>query len=148
VSSPFHLAQINVAHAKDDLDSATLSGFVNRLDEINQLADEAPGFVWRLNPRNDSNYKPGYDDPRIVVNVSVWETLESLKTFVYRSTHLELIQQKAEWFAPLDVAHMALWWVPPGTQPTEKDGIERLNFLRENGPSQRAFLIAKPYPAA
>lgn len=146
MSDHYQLAQVNVAHAKDDLDSDTLSGFVNRLDEINHLADAAPGFVWRLNPRTQTDFEPGYDDPRIVVNLSVWESLDSLKIFVYRTIHLELIQQKADWFEPLKVPHLALWWVPMGTQPTEKDGIERLDYLREHGPSQRAFSISKPYP--
>lgn len=30
------------------LESAVMSGFVTRLDEINALADRSPGFVWRL----------------------------------------------------------------------------------------------------
>lgn len=146
MSHTYQLAQINVAHAVDDLDSAALAGFVNRLDEINHVADASTGFVYRINPRTDENYQPGYTDPRIVVNLSVWESVETLKDFVYRSIHLELIQHKSDWFKPLDTAHMTLWWVPAGTQPTEKDGIHRLNHLQENGPSEYAFSIARPFP--
>lgn len=146
MSPPYQLAQINVAHAVDDLESATLAGFVNRLDEINQIADASAGFVYRINPREDANYEPGHTDPRVVVNLSVWESVETLKDFVYHTVHLDLIQQKAQWFKPLDTAHMALWWVPAGTQPTEKDGLERLNHLRKNGPSEFAFSIARPLP--
>ena len=43
-----HIAQINIAQAKDTMDSATMADFVARLDEINALAEGAPGFVWRL----------------------------------------------------------------------------------------------------
>jgi len=145
MTQSYQLAQVNVAHAIDDLDTETLAGFVNRLDEINHLADAAPGFVWRLIPNADASYEPGYTNPRIIVNVSVWDSVESLKHFVYRTAHVELIQQKKDWFESLKVAHMALWWVPTGTKPSEKDGIKKLDFLRENGTSEQAFLIAKPY---
>ena len=147
--SNFQLAQINVAHAIDDLDSATLAGFVNRLDEINALADSAPGFVWRLiSDENDSSYIPAYKNPRIIVNLSVWENLESLKMFVYRSAHVELIQQKKDWFKPVTTAHMALWWVPKDTQPSESDGAHRLSHLTKHGTSPEAFTFSKPYPPA
>ncbi len=144
--SNYQLAQINIAHAIDNLDSNTLAGFVSRLDEINLLAESSPGYVWRVVPGEDPGYKPGYTDPRMIVNLSVWESIESLKAFVYQSTHLELIQQKSDWFDAMNMAHLALWWVPAGTQPTEQDGIERLNYLRENGPSEYAFSIAQPHP--
>lgn len=144
--SNYQLAQINIAHAIDNLDSNKLAGFVSRLDEINLLAESSPGYVWRVVPGEDPGYKPGYTDPRMIVNLSVWESIESLKAFVYQSTHLELIQQKSDWFDAMNMAHLALWWVPAGTQPTEQDGIERLNYLRENGPSEYAFSIAQPHP--
>jgi len=144
----YQLAQVNVAKAIDDLDSVALEGFVNRLDEINALADDAPGFVWRLIPDdNDHSYIRGYEDPRMIVNISVWENIDDLKNYVYRSTHLELIQQKKEWFEPIITAHMALWWVPIGTQPSEKDGVSRLDVLTSQGPSAEAFTFSKPWPS-
>jgi len=142
----FQLAQVNIAHAIDDLDSVTLQGFVDRLDEINTLAENSAGFVWRVIPDTDDfNYIPGYDDPRVIVNLSVWDDIESLKAFTYRSIHLELIQQKTDWFKKTEGAHLALWWVPAGTQPTEKDAVERLNLLTKNGPSEDAFTFSRPF---
>ncbi len=44
----FHLAQANIARLLAPIDDPLLAGFVARLDDINALADAAPGFVWRL----------------------------------------------------------------------------------------------------
>jgi len=144
--SSYQLAQINIAHAVADLDSATMQGFVDRLDEINALADRSAGFVWRLNPDDDDpNYVSGYDDPRIIVNVSVWQNIDSLKHYVYRSTHIELIKNRAAWFRPLPGSSLALWWVPAGDQPTELEGRSRLERLNTNGASKEAFPFSQPF---
>ena len=38
-----------------------------------------------------------YDDDRLLLNMSVWETLEDLKHYVYRTAHAELLRQRQEW---------------------------------------------------
>ena len=47
-SPSFRLAQVNIARARYSLDDPRFADFMNQLDEINALADKAPGFVWRL----------------------------------------------------------------------------------------------------
>ncbi|HHO55666.1 MAG TPA: DUF3291 domain-containing protein, partial [Trueperaceae bacterium] len=44
----YHLAQINIAKARAEMNDPIMAGFVERLDEINKIADNAKGFVWRL----------------------------------------------------------------------------------------------------
>src|SRR5688500_12650815 len=111
----FHLAQVNVARMKEPLESAAMSGFVARLDEINALADRSPGFVWRLQTsEGNATYLRPYDDDRILFNLSVWESAEALRAYVYGGAHAELLRQRHQWFSRFEAAYMALWWVPAG----------------------------------
>ncbi len=143
----WHLAQINVALAVDDLDSSALSGFVARIEEINALADDAEGFVWRLQTEEgDATGIQAFDDPRMIVNMSVWRDLEALRDFVFRSAHLELLRARADWFHKPAEMHQALWWIPAGDLPTVEDGRDRLAHIRKHGPSEKAFSFARAYP--
>ncbi len=95
----YHIAQVNIARMKAPLDDPVMSGFVVRLDEINALADRSPGFVWRLQtPEGNATYLRPYEDDRILFNLSVWATVESLKDYVYRTAHAEVLRQRREWF--------------------------------------------------
>jgi len=142
-----YLAQINIAQARDSMTSETMSGFVDRLDEINALADGAKGFVWRLQTdEGDATSIQAYEDPGLIVNMSVWKDLESLKNFVYGSTHIELIQGRSAWFDKIKIAHQALWWISAGHIPSIDEGQDRLALLEEQGPSSEAFTFAKAFP--
>ncbi len=141
-----HLAQINIAQAQDSMDSEHMRGFVERLDEINALADQAPGFVWRLQSDDgDASSIRVFDDPMMMINMSVWKDIESLKNYVYRSIHVELIQNRDAWFNKITSKHQALWWIPKGHIPTEQEGKERLEYLEKHGPTQQAFTFAKSF---
>jgi heme-degrading monooxygenase HmoA len=144
-----HLAQVNVARLLAPIDSPQLAGFVSRLDEINALADRAPGFVWRLKDdlSNNATAVPIYDDDRIIVNMSVWESLEALRAYTYSGPHLEVFKQRGSWFAHMREAATAMWWVPAGHRPTVAEARERLARLREHGPSAFAFPFGAPFPA-
>jgi len=143
----FHLAQINIGKAKSTMDSEVMKGFVARLDEINQLADTSPGFVWRLKDGDSAVSINAYEDPTILVNMSVWEDLESLKNYVYRSVHIELLKERNSWFTKMTDAHQALWWIPASRTPTVDEAKEKLKHFQENGPSEYAFNFAKNFPA-
>ena len=143
----YHFAQINIARAVADLDSPLMAGFLSRLDEINALADSAKGFVWRLqSDGGDATSIRAFDDPRTYINLSVWETPEDLKNFVYRTAHVELIRDREASFSRLPVQHQAAWWVPAGHRPSAQEGRDRLLKLREQGPSSVAFTLARPFP--
>jgi heme-degrading monooxygenase HmoA len=143
----YHLAQINIARAVADLDSPLMAGFVSRLEEINALAEQAKGFVWRLQADSgDATSIRAFDDPRTYINMSVWETPEDLKNFVYRSAHVELIRDREAWFSRLSEQHQAAWWVIAGHRPSATEGRDRLLKLREQGPSGNAFTLARPFP--
>jgi hypothetical protein len=143
----YHLAQINIARAVADLDSPLMAGFVSRLEEINALAERAKGFVWRLqSDAGDATSIRVFDDPMTYINLSVWETPEDLKTFVYRSAHVELIRNREAWFSRLSEHHQAAWWVPVGHRPSTEEGRDRLLKLRAQGPSSDVFTLARAFP--
>jgi hypothetical protein len=145
--SKFQLAHINIAKAVADMETEVMHGFVSRLDEINALADQAPGFVWRLqDEEGDATLINAFDDPLMLINISVWDNIETLKAFVYKSVHIELIQGREAWFKKMASAHQALWWVPAGHIPSEEEGKEKLEHIREHGPTQDAFNFGRPFP--
>jgi heme-degrading monooxygenase HmoA len=145
---PHHLAELNVARLIAPLDAPEIAGFVARLDEINALAEGAPGFVWRLKDdlTNNATAVPVFEDDRIIVNMSVWESIESLRAFTYSGAHLEVYKQRRSWFSLMKEAYMVMWWVPAGHRPDVAEARDRLAHLREHGPTPHAFPFGAPFP--
>lgn len=140
------LAQINIAHALDSMESETMKGFVDRLEEINTHADNSSGFVWRLKTEEgDATAIIAFDEPLMIINMSVWEDIESLKDFVYKSMHIDLIKDRDAWFNKISKVHQALWWIPKGHIPSVEEGKEKLKLLQQEGPNDKVFTFAKPY---
>jgi hypothetical protein len=144
----YHLAQVNIGRVVAPMDSPAMAGFVSQLQPINALADRSPGFVWRLQTASgDATAIQPYDDPRININMSVWESVESLKEFVYRSGHIVPLRDRLKWFEKPAEAHMAMWWIPAGHIPSVEEAKERLQFRRAQGDTAVAFSFANPFPA-
>jgi hypothetical protein len=142
-----HLAQVNVATLRFPLDGPELAGFVAQLEPINALADGTPGFVWRLQTEDgDATSIRPFDDERIMVNLSLWESLEALRGFVYVSRHLDVMRHRREWFHKMADPYLALWWVPAGAIPTVAEAKERLELLAGRGPTPGAFTFRAPFP--
>jgi hypothetical protein len=145
----YHLAQVNIARMRAPLDQPTMAGFVARLAEINALADRSPGFVWRLQTEaGDATYLRPYEDDRILFNLSVWESIEQFKDYVYRSAHRELIRQRSEWFEKMEEAYMAMWWINAGHIPTIEEAKQRLEHLRQHGETAQAFTFKRIFQPA
>ena len=105
----YHIAQVNIGRIRGPLDGNVMAGFVDRLDEINALAEGSPGFVWRLQTADgNATYLRPYDDDRILVNMSVWSSVETLQHYVYRTAHAELLRQRQAWFENFADADAAL----------------------------------------
>ena len=139
------IAQVNIALPRAPLDSDLLADFVALLDPINELADRSPGFVWRLQTEEgDATAIRAFDDDRLIVNMSVWESIEALWAFVYDSAHLDVMRRRREWFERMQM-HMCLWWVPPGHEPTIAEAEERLAHLRAHGPNPHAFTFKQRF---
>ena len=143
-----HLAQLNVARLLEPIDSPRLASFVALLDEVNAAGDASPGFVWRLQSEggNATDIRPWGDD--VIVNLTVWESVESLHSFVYAPAHVAVLRRRREWFAAMGSAHLVLWWVPEGHRPGLPEAGERLARLTADGPTPYAFDLRATYPAS
>jgi hypothetical protein len=143
----WHLAQVNVARFIKPVDDPANADFVSALDRVNDLADQAPGFVWRLtgggNDATDIKVFP--NDPNVAVNMSVWESIDALAAFVYRDMgHRSVMRRRREWFEEMKV-YMALWWIPAGTVPTLQDARDRLALIERLGSTADAFTFRQPF---
>jgi len=136
----YHLAQLNIGRLKAPVDSPEVAGFTDNLDRINALADDSPGFIWRLQDEAGAatSIRP-FEDEDILVNLSVWTDVDSLKAFVYRSAHVEIFRNRAAWFHKMDGVYMVLWWVPAGHTPDVGEAKARLMALQAKGPHEDAF---------
>ena len=136
-----HLAQVNVARARAPLDDPRMRAFVDQLEAVNALADRSPGFVWRLQTGegNATYLRPYPDDDCILFNMSVWESVDALRAYVYRGAHADAMKQRREWFEAFDRVYLALWWVPAGHVPGIEEAKERLAHLEAHGPTPVAF---------
>jgi uncharacterized protein DUF3291 len=144
----FQIAQVNIGRIKGPMDGPIMAGFANRLDEINALADRSPGFVWRLQTSegNATYLRPFEDDDQMLLNMSVWETVEDLKHYVYKTAHAELLKQRNEWFERMSAVYSALWWVPAGHIPGIDEAKKRLAHLAAHGPTEFAFTFKSVFP--
>mgnify|MGYP000047119521 FL=1 len=138
-----HLAELNIGRLLAPTDDPRVADFMDNLDRINGLGKRMPGFVWM----SEGSGEPGTgntenaigDDPQLVFNLTVWEDLPSLEAFVYKTVHAKFMDRKAEWFEVLGEQHFVMWWVENGHQPSRDEALARLDDLRTNGPSERAF---------
>ena len=144
----FHLAQINIGRLVAPIDDPRLADFVAQLDPVNALADAAPGFVWRLQSSEGNATTVAYiDDPLVIVNMSVWESLAALRDYTYSSDHVTVFRQRAHWFQPMERPSYCLWWVPAGHVPTVPEGRERLEHYQANGATPYSFWFSHHSPA-
>ena len=142
----FHLAQFNIARGLAPIDDPRMADFAGFIAGVNRVAEGSPGFVWRLmgEAGESSSYVRAYDDPRVLVNMSVWESIEALRAFVYRGDHIGVMRRRHEWFEPMPAPYQVLWWVPAGQRPTADEGRRRLDHLASHGPSPVAFGFGAP----
>ncbi len=140
------LAHVNVARFRRPKADPSNADFVAALDAVNAAAEAWPGLVWRFTaPEGDDGDRRIALDPHALVNLSVWTDIESLRAFTYGDPlHRAMMRRRREWFERLDVS-LALWWVPSGTRPRLRDGLERLERIARLGAGADAFTFAKPF---
>ncbi len=134
------LAQLNIAKARGEMDELLMKEFVDNLESVNAMAESSEGFIWRLKDESgDATAIQAFDDPLLLVNMSVWQSPDALKGFMYMTHHISFMKRKKEWFEKLTQANYVLWWVPKGHIPDVEEGKLRLEHLREHGESPYAF---------
>jgi hypothetical protein len=151
----FHVAHVNIAWMHDGIEESSMAGLASRIDEINRLAEESTGFVWRV-PNSEASLEafevfrpdfPRFDPARLFYNMSVWKTVEDLRAYTLYSAHAELVHARRQWLDSIAGANVALWWIPAGSRPTVAESAERLRSVRERGPTPYAFTLRQSFPA-
>lgn len=143
----WQLAQVNIALPMEPLDSARLAEFVANLEPVNALADSAPGFIWRLKTEDgDATAVRGFGDDRLIINLTVWESVAALAGFVFGPGHAQIMRRRREWFEPMREAYTVAWWVRRGHHPTVAEAEARLDALRASGPTPYAFTLRRAFP--
>lgn len=140
-----HLAQLNVGRLLQPIGSGLAADFVAALDPINALVDATPGFVWRLTGVGGKDAAAISPCDDLVANLTVWESRQAMWNFTYRSEHRQFMRRRREWFQPSTEASTVLWWIPAGHIPTVFEARERLERLREMGPTPEAFTFSHSF---
>ncbi|CAL2095078.1 conserved protein of unknown function [Tenacibaculum sp. 190524A02b] len=143
----YQLAQINIGRIVGvNMEDPIMKEFVDNLDKVNELAEGSEGFVWRLKDEsnNAASFNP-YNDEQVIINISVWETVEALENFTYKTFHTDFLKRRKEWFQKYGKAHYALWWIKEGEFPTVEEAIEKLDYFQKNGASEKAFDFRKRF---
>lgn len=144
----FQLAQINIGRIKGvRIDDPIMKEFVDNLETVNKLAESSNGFIWRLKDENNNatSINP-YNDEQIIINVSVWATIQDLEHFVYKTFHTDFLRRRKEWFQSFGKAYAGMWWVPAGQFPTIEEATEKLDYLQKNGPTELVFDFKNKFP--
>ena len=142
----YNLAQVNVGRILGPMDGPVMAEFAANLDPINALAESSPGFVWRLKDEtNNATSIPVTEDRFLLVNLSVWRTVDDLFAFTYRSAHTEYVRRRGEWFERMKEIFFCCWYVPEGHAPTVAEAMERIAYIREYGPTPYAFTFKQRY---
>ncbi len=135
------LAQLNISRMiSANIQDPLMVDFVAQLDRINQLAESSKGFVWRLKDEggNATSIQP-FDDERIIVNMSVWESMDDLMEYVFKSAHSAVMRDRNKWFEKFGKASTAFWYIDEGHTPSLEEAKERLEYLQKNGATEYAF---------
>jgi hypothetical protein len=144
----WHLAQLNIGRLQAPVEDPATAEFMANLDPINALAEASAGYVWRLQTEegNATAIRAFHGDDLMILNMSVWGSVEALADYVYRSDHTPFLQRRREWFERLSEVYLVLWWIPAGTLPTIDEALARLDRLRASGPTPEAFTFRHSFP--
>jgi heme-degrading monooxygenase HmoA len=145
----YQLAQANVAYAIAPADDPRLADYIARLDEMNHLADASPGFIWRYLTDSRDPAQREFPDPLVLFNMSVWESIDALHAYTYRTAHAEVYAGRKRWFVDVKAVvgghATSMWWIPAGERPSVAEAKRRLDDITANGPSERAFTFKQRF---
>src|ERR1700732_1913937 len=135
-----HLAQLNIGRIRYEIDDPRMADFTNNLALVNGIAERSAGFVWRYidESGNATDTRP-YADPRVIVNFSIWESVDALERFVWQTVHKRFYGRRPDWFEHFEGPSVVLWWVPAGHRPSVEEVVARMEHLKQHGPSDHAF---------
>ena len=147
--SKYQIAEINIARMKGiNIKDPVMKEFVDNLDRVNTVAESSEGFVWRLKDEsnNATNINP-YDDEQVIINISVWQSIEALENYMYKTLHVGFLKRRKEWFQSYGKVYTAMWWIPAGQFPTLQQAVDNLDYLQKNGATEKVFDFKRKFLA-
>ena len=143
----YQIAEINIARMNGvNINDPIMKEFVDNLDAVNEVAENSAGFVWRLKDGDNATNLNPYNDEQIIVNVSVWESIEALEHFMYKTFHSEFLKRRKEWFQRFGKVYTAMWWIPVGEFPTLQQAVDNLDYLEKHGATDKVFDFKMKFP--
>jgi hypothetical protein len=134
------LAELNIARLLYPIEDPRVEAFASALDKVNGVAERMPGFIWRLkDDSGNATSVSAFDDPLVIVNMSVWKDIHTFENFVWNTVHKQFYARRAEWFSIMKMQHFVMWYVEDGHTPDLTEAKERLEHLNNNGNSDHAF---------
>jgi len=115
-----------------------MEGFYASTSYVNDLAEQHPGFIWR-ETEEDQQLLVELWGEGFLYTLSLWKDVESLKDFLYNTSHKSFMRRGREWFEPILRPRVVLWWVEQSHVPNLREAHTRLTRLYEVGPSHDAF---------
>jgi Domain of unknown function (DUF3291) len=143
----YQLAQINIGRIRGaDMNDPVMKEFVDNLTTVNTIAEASKGFIWRLKDDSDNatSFNP-FNDEQIIINMSVWDSIENLEEFMYRTMHADFLRRRREWFHRYGKVYTAMWWIEENKFPTIQEAVDNLAHLEQHGPTEKVFDFKKKF---
>ena len=134
------IAQMNWGRLKYPVDHPLLSKFLGELEEVYGLAEQSPGFIWRLDEETlqEQLVVSGWDI-RSSVTVSVWETEADLRRFTFDTVHGKYLDKRLEWYEVVEGPQLVMWTVDRNEKPDFLTALNRLEYLKNNDSTEYTF---------
>lgn len=148
METKYHLAQYNIIKLLDKLHSPMITEFREFLTPVNEHAERSPGFIWRLKDEGGgsaTDVETPYEDELIFINMSVWESIEDLEHYIYKTVHSYFLKNRKKWGANMKGYQSVMWWIPEGEVPTVEEAKLKLQNLNKLGPTSSAFSFNEKY---
>jgi len=138
-----HLAELNIGRLVGEPGDPRVAAFMAALDRVNGIGKRSPGFVWMMEgsgaPGTGNTETRIGGDARFVANLTLWESAEALRNFVWNTVHRRFYERRAEWFEVLGDQHFVMWRVPAGHRPSLDEALVRLDHRKTHGDTDHAF---------
>jgi hypothetical protein len=158
---PWHIAFATCAYLQEPYGHPIVDAFDALTELVFAEAEKSPGFVARADYcdaraelsdfERDWGVWGKFAAPRFYSDgtaagqysaaqtLSVWDSVRSVRNFVYSGLHTQAVKNRHAWFRRVRVPTYVMWWLPPGQLPTWEEGARRIEWLADNGPTPAAF---------
>ncbi|MFC8918420.1 DUF3291 domain-containing protein [Streptomyces sp. NPDC057116] len=81
----------------------------------------------------------------LAASLSLWTGLRPAFDAIYTGLHREALNRRYDWFERTEHPNHVFWWVSDDVIPTWREGVSRLEQLRDHGSAPHAFTFRHPF---